>query len=332
MPVVLLRCVYGLLSIALAGLYIALGRLPAEPAWAAWAIGLTPLVMAGLVMALDAVFPRKRLEVALLVYAGLLGGLLLAAFGSKALGSLPLPIELQAWLRPALALALCYGCTSVLLQSRHEFRALVPSFERVKAVGAPKPYVLDTSVIIDGRIADVVETGIMDGRLIVPSFVIAELQSIADSSERLRRTRGRRGLDILNRLRSSAHAQLQIDERELPTFDGQPVDLKLVLLAKHLAAKVMTQDFNLNKIAQLHGVEVVNLNDLAGALKPVFLPGETLDVLLLKPGEGAGQAVGYLDDGTMIVVEAGRPRINQTVTVTVTSVLQTSAGRMIFGR
>jgi uncharacterized protein YacL len=187
-------------------------------------------------------------------------------------------------------------------------------------------------VIIDRRIADVVETNILDTQLIMPRFAISELQAIADSSDRLRRSRGRRGLDILNRLRANPQAELQIFDRELPEFAGQSVDLKLVLLAKHLGGKLITNDYNLNKVARVHGVGVINLNDLANAVKPIFLPGEQVEVRVAKAGEEAGQGVGYLDDGTMVVIEAGREHISEVVTVSVTSVLQTSAGRMVFGR
>jgi len=158
------------------------------------------------------------------------------------------------------------------------------------------------------------------------------LQAIADSSDRLKRSRGRRGLDILNRLRKNPEVDLEIYDRDLPEFAGQSVDLKLVALAKHLHGKLITNDYNLNKVARLHGVPVVNLNDLANAMKPLFLPGERVEVRLLKPGEEPGQGVGYLDDGTMVVVENGREHVGQWVSLTVTSVLQTSAGRMIFGR
>jgi uncharacterized protein YacL len=162
--------------------------------------------------------------------------------------------------------------------------------------------------------------------------VITELQGIADSSDRLRRSRGRRGLDILNKLRTNPKVDLEIYDRDLPEFAGQNVDLRLVSLAKHLEGKLVTNDYNLNKVARLHGVGVINLNDLANALKPVFLPGERLEVRIVKAGEEPGQGVGYLDDGTMVVVEAGRDHINQQVQIAVTSVLQTSAGRMVFGR
>ncbi len=192
--------------------------------------------------------------------------------------------------------------------------------------------ILDTSVIIDGRIADVVDTQIIDGQMVIPKFVINELQGIADSSDRMRRSRGRRGLDILNRLRTSETVDVQIFDRELPEFAGQPVDLKLVTLAQHLSGKLITNDYNLNKVAQLQDVTVINLNDLANAMKPSFLPGEQITVRIVKAGEEHGQGIGYLDDGTMVVIENGREQIGQEVNIAVTSVIQKSAGRMVFGR
>jgi uncharacterized protein YacL len=227
---------------------------------------------------------------------------------------------------------LCYGCISILMQTKDDFRFIIPYVEFAKEVKGLKPCILDTSVVIDGRIADVVETGIFDGQLIMPKFVIGELQAVADSSDRLRRGRGRRGLDILNRLRANKSIELVIYERDLPEFAGQSVDLKLVVLAKHLQGKLLTNDYNLNKVARLQGVAVINLNDLANSLKPVFLPGERIEVRIIKVGEEPGQGIGYLEDGTMVVVESGRDRINQTVPVAVTSVLQTSDGRMVFGK
>jgi uncharacterized protein YacL len=192
---------------------------------------------------------------------------------------------------------------------------------------------LDTSVIIDGRIADIAETRIVDAEMIVPRFVLQELHTIADSGDKLKRNRGRRGLDVLNRLQSSTVAHIRImDVRIERTDEGKGVDELLVDLANKLDGRVVTNDYNLNKIAQLRGVPVININDLANALKPVFIPGETMSVRIIKPGEEPGQGVGYLDDGTMVVVEAARDKVGQEVTVSVTSVLQTSAGRMIFGR
>jgi uncharacterized protein YacL len=231
-----------------------------------------------------------------------------------------------------IGLPICYLCVSVLFQTRNDFRFIIPYVEFQKNLRGNRPLILDTSVVIDGRIADVVETMIIDSRLIMPRFAIIELQRIADSSDRGRRTRGRRGLDILNRLQKMKGVDLQIDDTDLPEFKGQPVDLKLVALAKHIEGKLVTNDYNLNKVAKLQGVEVINLNDLATALKPVFLPGEKLDVEIVKSGEEVNQGIGYLDDGTMVVVDNGRAHLSERAIVTVTSVLQTSAGRMIFGR
>jgi len=236
------------------------------------------------------------------------------------------------WVQLVMGMMLCYTCISVLIQTKHDFRFIIPYVEFSKDVKGLKPLVLDTSVVIDGRIADVIETQILDNQLIMPRFVIGELQGIADSSDKLRRGRGRRGLDILNRLRNDENVDLVIFDRESPEWEGQPVDMKLVLLTKQLEGKIVTNDYNLNKVAKLHGVGVINLNDIANALKPVFLPGEVIDVQIVKQGEEAGQGVGYLEDGTMIVVEGGREYVNKTVKIMVTSVLQTSAGRMVFGR
>ncbi len=190
--------------------------------------------------------------------------------------------------------------------------------------------IVDTSVIIDGRIADVCETGFIEGTLIIPQFVLHELQQIADSPDSLKRTRGRRGLDILKRIQNQAKVKIVITDEDFPRV--KEVDAKLVALAKKREAKILTNDFNLNKVADLQGVEVLNLNQLAEALKPLVLPGETMDVLISKEGKEPDQGVAYLDDGTMVVVDHGRELVGETRKVVVTSVLQTTAGRMIFAR
>ncbi len=190
--------------------------------------------------------------------------------------------------------------------------------------------ILDTSVIIDGRIADVCETGFIDGILIVPQFVLRELQLIADSSDSMKRNRGRRGLDILQRMQKMATIQVQIVEEDFPQV--REVDLKLIELAKLYEGKIVTNDFNLNKVAQLQGVPVLNINELANALKPVVLPGEIMRVFILKEGKEYNQGVAYLDDGTMVVVDNAKKMISKTIDVAVTSVLQTTAGKMIFGK
>lgn len=190
--------------------------------------------------------------------------------------------------------------------------------------------ILDTSVIIDGRIADICKSGFVQDTLIVPGFVLEELQHIADSSDQLKRNRGRRGLDILNKMQKEAEIRVQIYEKDFPEI--QEVDSKLVRLAQTIDADIFTNDYNLNKVAELQGIKVLNINELANALKPVYLPGEEIIVQIVKDGKESKQGIGYLDDGTMIVVEAGRKYINQTIYVMVTSVLQTAAGRMIFAK
>jgi uncharacterized protein YacL len=190
--------------------------------------------------------------------------------------------------------------------------------------------ILDTSVIIDGRIAEVCETGFIDGTLVVPQFVLQELQHIADAHDPLRRARGRRGFEVLDRLRRIPKLKVDVMELEFP--DVREVDGKLMELARALSAKILTNDANLSRVAQLRGIDVLNVNELASALRPVALPGEPMRVLVVREGKEAGQGVGYLDDGTMVVVDGGKKYLGQTVDVTVTSVLQTTAGRMIFTR
>jgi uncharacterized protein YacL len=200
-----------------------------------------------------------------------------------------------------------------------------------RATGPRKRYrILDTSVIIDGRIADICETGFMDGTLVIPQFVLKELQLVADSSDSMKRNRGRRGLDILQKIQKMAGVDVTISDMDFP--DVREVDLKLIELARALQGKIVTNDFNLNKVAQLRGVDVLNINELANSLKPVVLPGEIMKVFILKEGKEYNQGVAYLDDGTMVVVDNARKMIGKTIDVVVTSVLQTTAGKMIFGR
>jgi len=190
--------------------------------------------------------------------------------------------------------------------------------------------ILDTSAIIDGRIADVVETGFLEGNLLVPEFVLRELQIVADSSDSSRRQRGRRGLDILQKMQANPALGVRIIEDDFPQL--REVDLKLIELAKKMGAPILTNDFNLSKVAQLHRVRVLNLNDLANSLKPLVLPGEKMNIVVLKEGKEYNQGVGYLDDGTMVVVDHARRMIGRAVEITVTSVLQTASGKMIFGK
>lgn len=303
------------------------------------------LIGAVVIIGADLLVKSKRIDIISSLYFGLLVGLFLTYIIGLALTPLfnnivdtatpdswITPNLLQSVIMSFVGIAICYVCISVLWQTKDDFRFVIPYIEFSKDVKGLKPFVLDTSVVIDGRIADIVDTGIIDSQLVMPRFVLAELQGIADSSDKMRRARGRRGLDILNRLRSNGRVDFKVYDRELPEMEGQPVDMKLLLLARHLNGKVVTGDFNLNKIAKLQNVPVINLNEIANSLKPVFLPGEVVSIKIVKAGEGQGQGVGYLDDGTMIVVEEGRNHIGQTIDIVVTSMLQTSAGRMVFGK
>jgi len=200
-----------------------------------------------------------------------------------------------------------------------------------RSTGPQRRYrILDTSVIIDGRVADICETGFLDGTLVVPQFVLKELQLVADSADSLKRNRGRRGLDILQKMQKMSGLDVMISDLDFP--EVREVDLKLIELARALEGKIVTNDFNLNKVAQLRGVDVLNINELANALKPVVLPGEIMKVFILKEGKEYNQGVAYLDDGTMVVVDNARKMISKTIDIVVTSVLQTTAGKMIFGR
>jgi uncharacterized protein YacL len=294
------------------------------------------LIVAIVIVIADLLTPRKRIQTISAIYFGIIVGVFLSDLMQNALEN-----TLNLYLRPevrqgfsgVVMVVICYICVATLLQTKDDFRFIIPYMEFSKEVKGSRPLVLDTSVVIDGRIADVVETRVIDQPLIVPRFVLQELQGIADSSDKLRRNRGRRGLDILNRLQKSNGAEVKIHDADIPELAGiREVDQRLVVLAKHLGGKVVTNDYNLNKIARLQGVDVINLNDLANAMKPIVLPGEGLTVKLLKRGEEPGQGVGYLDDGTMVVAEQGGYHLGETLRLTVTSVLQTSAGRMIFGR
>lgn len=303
-----------------------------------WVSFAVMLVIAVAVIVTDTLSRNKQITTISAVFFGLLMGLLLGSLLSSALDPILKQYLQQApgfvdVLRLLITAICCYVSVSILVQTKDEFRFIIPYVEFSKQVKGARPLVLDTSVIIDGRIADICETGIIDTKLIVPRFVLQELQGIADSSDKIKRNRGRRGLDILKRMQGIPKVEVQMHEANLAELrDVHKVDERLVVMAKVLGARVVTNDFNLNKIAQLQGVEVINLNELANALKLVALPGENLPVRIVKQGDQIGQGVGYLDDGTMVVVEQGKSYIGQEVTIAVTSVLQTPAGRMIFGR
>jgi uncharacterized protein YacL len=342
-PVILwlLRGLFGAVVIGLA--MLAFRNFANEDDTAGGWLAFFGILGAGLLLVVtDLLVRNKEITTLSALYFGLLLGLLLGNLLSTALEPFLFdwdapraagPLRHRRTVALLITVACCYICISTLLQTKDEFRFIIPYVEFSRQVKGPKPLVLDTSVIIDGRIADICDTRFLDTKLIVPRFVLQELQSVADSSDKLKRNRGRRGLDMLKRMQSNPKVELQMHEGNLPELrDVQKVDERLVILAKAIGARVVTNDYNLNKIAQLQGVEVINLNELANAMKSVALPGENMTVRLVKPGDQVGQGVGYLEDGTMVVVEQGRGSIGQEVTITVTSVLQTPAGRMIFGR
>lgn len=229
-----------------------------------------------------------------------------------------------------LTLIFCYFGMTLAIRGKDEFNLIIPYVKFTRQDRRDDITIIDTSVIIDGRIIDLCETGFIGGRFIIPRFVLRELQQIADSSDSLKRNRGRRGLDILNKMQKSTNMDVKIHEEDFP--DIIETDAKLIKLAKLLSGRVFTNDYNLNKVAELQGVQVLNINELSNALKPVMLPGEVVEVKVVKEGKEHNQGIGYLDDGTMIVVEGGRQLIGQRKKVAVTSVLQTAAGRMIFAK
>lgn len=331
MALTILRCIFVLCAGGVSWIINSSPAADGSPAVPYLAIGGIMAIALAIVL-VDIYVPRKRIDTISAVYFGVLIGVLLTYVLWVAIDPL---LDEPYNGRPGqlmLAMVLCYICTSVLLQTKDDFRFLIPYVEFVREVKGFKPLILDTSVVIDGRIADLVGTGVFDNQLIIPRFALSELQGIADSSDKLRRTRGRRGLDVLNRMRADDSIDLVIFDRELPELAGQTVDLKLVLLAKHLEGKVVTGDYNLNKVAKLHSVPVINLNEISNSLRPVYLPDENFRIKVIKTGEGPEQGVGYLDDGTMVVIEGARHRVGQELEVRVTSTLQTNAGKMIFAK
>lgn len=313
-----------------AALAAAAATLRPVPVGGRWASAVGGAVLGGLLVWLE---HRLRDVPSVRLLGAVLGatiGLLLGRLIIGALVSADAGADQAVFTRMTVLLGLAY-LGAVIGARRGEWlepARLMTLFRSPRATRAYK--ILDTSVIIDGRIADICETGILDGCLVVPQFVLRELQSIADSSDTLKRNRGRRGLDILQRIQKMATVEVIVSDLDFPSI--REVDLKLIELARALDGKIVTNDFNLNKVAQLRGIQVLNINELANALKPVVLPGEFMRVLILKEGKEFNQGVAYLDDGTMVVVDNARRLIGKTIDVVVTSVLQTTAGKMIFGR
>jgi len=261
---------------------------------------------------------------------GIILGLIIAQLFGNFLVLFKLPPETDYFLRAFFTLIFIYLGLTLGLKGKEEFHLVIPYVRFKREELREEPIVVDTSSIIDGRILDLVRTGFLEARLIVPRFVLKELQILADSTEHLKRQRGKRGIEVLHSLKKEHNVEVVISEQDFKELSS--VDAKVVKLAKNLGTKVLTTDYNLNRLAQLEGVKVLNVNDLANALKPIFLPGEKISLRLIKEGKEPNQAVGYLEDGTMVVVENARWLIGKTVEVEVTSILQSPSGRIIFTR
>lgn len=260
---------------------------------------------------------------------GLIFGLIMSVLLSLALDMVPNITEiLRSSLRVILMLIFCYLGMVIAMRGKDEFNIVIPYVRFVRQDSSAELIILDTSVIIDGRISDLCQTKFVEGRFVVPRFVLKELQQIADSKDGLKRNRGRRGLEILSKIQKNPQIDVRIHEEDFPSIPD--VDSKIIKLAQVLSAKIFTNDFNLGKVAELQGVKVLNVNELASALKPVVLPGEMLEIKVVREGKEHNQGIGYLDDGTMVVVENGKHLLGQSINAAVTSVLQTTSGRMIF--
>ncbi|MCX5709783.1 MAG: PIN domain nuclease [Candidatus Omnitrophica bacterium] len=259
---------------------------------------------------------------------GLILGLIMSKLIGDAFSLAPLGADLLASIKVTLTLIFCYLGMVMALRGKDEFNIIIP-YVRLRRQDQPEDITLvDTSVIIDGRIVDICKTKFLGGKIIIPKFVLRELQQIADSTDPIKRQRGRRGLEMLQMVQKESGLDISLSEEDFP--ETREVDAKLVKLAKLMGAKILTVDFNLNRVAAIQGIRVLNINELANAIKPVVFPGEVMQIKLIKEGKEHNQAVGYLDDGTMVVVEDARRLLGQDVKVAVTSVLQTQAGRMIF--
>ena len=310
------------LACSFSGLFIAHGYYGFPIAIIGFFIGF---IVALFVIQIEESIRKVSLRVIFGGVVGMIVGLLIAVMLSYGLNFVSLEKQqVVPWIYALLTGIMAY--LGLLLGSKKIEEFSFFGFGQSKDAGDHR--VLDTSVIIDGRIADISETGFLQGNLIVPRFVLDELQHIADSADSMKRSRGRRGLDVLNRMQRGAGINIEVMDQDFPKLKG--VDAKLVALAKKLNAKIITNDFNLNKVAELQGIKILNVNELANALKPVVLPGETMTVKIIKEGKEPGQGVAYLDDGTMIIVDHAQKQQGATVEVLVTSILQTTAGRMIF--
>ena len=304
-----------------------------------WALLAFGVVMFLAVVSIDVFLPKHRLNVLAGVFFGLVVGLLISLGLALVVDMintfyrLGLTDDARVAAKTVTGICVCYLVISIVMRTKDDIRFVIPYVEFAKQTKGSRPLILDTSAIVDGRIADLCQTRLFDSPILVPRFVLHELQLIADSADKLKRNRGRRGLDILNKMQNNPLVDVEIDDTIIPEVEGlSGVDQKLLAFTKVKDGKLATTDYNLTKVAQVREVDVVNINDLANSLKVVALPGETMQIKIIKPGEEEDQGIGYLDDGTMVVVEGGRNKIGKDIHLSVTSSLQTSAGKMIFGR
>lgn len=304
-----------------------------------WVVFWSGVGMFVLTLVIDILTPKKSLA----ALAGVFFGLLVGIFCSWGLAqvldmlneiyNIGLVGEAMQAIKWMMGVCVCFLIISIVMRTKDDVRFVVPYVEFAKQTKGSRPLILDTSVIIDGRIADLYHSKLFDAPLVIPRFVLSELQLVADSADKLKRKRGRRGLDILKKIQADSSIDVTIDDTVVPEIqEVEGVDQKLVMFTKHANGRLATTDYNLTKVAQVRGVDVMNINDLASSLKAIALPGETMEVKIIKPGEEADQGIGYLDDGTMVVVEGGRNKIGRDLVISITSSLQTSAGKMIFGK
>jgi uncharacterized protein YacL len=297
------------------------------------------LIMVVVTFLIDLLTPKKSLASLAGVFFGLLVGIVVSWALAQVvdmvvdiyrIGLTPAVISALKWM---MGICICFLVITIVIRTKDDVRFVIPYVEFTKQTKGARPFVLDTSAIIDGRIADLYKSKLFDSPLIVPRFVLNEIQLISDSADKLKRNRGRRGLDILKEMQTSSYIDLSIDDTAVPDEASlKGVDQKLIPFTKNCGGRLVTTDYNLSKVAAVRDVDVLNINDLANSLKTIALPGENMKVRIIKPGEEPQQGVGYLDDGTMVVVEEARGKIGKDVIISITSSLQTSAGKMIFGK
>ena len=302
-------------------------------------VALTGIFLTLAVLMVDIFTPKKKLNALAGIFFGLLVGMLISvgmAFIIEMITKIyninihSQAVETIKWIT---GICICYLTISIVIRTKDDVRFVIPYVEFSKQTKGVRPLILDTSAIIDGRIADLCQAKFIDAALIVPRFVLNELQLISDSADKLKRNRGRRGLDILKQMQENSSIEIGIDDTIVTeTDDVKGVDQKLVVFTKFIDGRLVTTDYNLSKVAQVREVDVLNINDLANSLKAIALPGEMMQIKVIKPGEEADQGVGYLEDGTMVVVEGARNKIGKDILISITSSLQTSAGKMIFGK